>query len=631
MKKRVFAAAAFLVLVLAGALVAQRTFLENERAVEATESAAASAGASERDALLENGEVPPVVETASSEDCLAALAVAEGSSQLMAEQRRLHIQSVLKEAGGPLERALAADIAGYRPETTSVLDNGLPASMFWAYSAPNPLGERELSAAERRRLKGVLQSGGIEALAALDDAELLSARWWDTTLTGHLIAEHGEALHGALPTLGGRLPVGAHELAVAIEEGVALADFKTLLDEADEADGANVDLAGTWRDGANLAKVAAIHLRPDILRFLMSNGVDPAAPTRWGRRTVLDDIASLPKPQNTEALANVVESLVAAGDQPYLPSTRATLRHWLPDASLPALHPDAAAALLAPAVADAAKTVAAMDAEWTRKIDAAARLEQRCERLAESEAHAGAFRGTGLAAKRRHQAALLRREERWLSDLSRTAEDAAVNKGDALTDDEQALIDAVSDDRWDDAVAIANAIGGHVPLVLLFVALGADAPLDVLLALTQRNGGALPEDAARYLAGNQRPDASAIAEALEPFGFDPHYVDAQGRNAFSFLAEADLDKEGAWRFAEYLASRSVSVKPTAFGLDPLDTALTNLLRHPRWRAANIRFARFLIDQGAPIERSHRELASMIATADANTYRRLVSVVPELAS
>ena len=435
-------------------------------------------------------------------------------------------------------------------------------------------------------------------------------------------------MYGALPTLGGRLPVGAHELVVAIEEGVALADFKTLLDEADEA---NVDLAGTWRDGANLAKVAAIHLRPDILRFLMSNGVDPAAPTRWGRRAVLDNIASLPKPQNMEALANVVELLVAAGDQPYLPSTRATLRQWLPDASLPALHPDAAAALLAPAVTAAAQTVAAMDAEWTRKRDAAARLEQRCERLAESEAHAGAFRGTGLAAKRRHQAALLRREERWLSDLAHTAEDAAANKGDALTDDEQALIDAVSDDRWDDAVAIADAIGGYKPLALLFVALGADAPLDVLLALTQRNGGALPKDAARYLAGNQRPDASAIAEALEPFGFDPHYVDAQGRNAFSVLAEADLDKEGAWRFAEYLASRSVSVKPTAFGLDPLDTALTELLRHPRWRAANIRFARFLIDQGAPIERSHRELASMIATADANTYRRLVSVVPELAS
>ena len=346
---------------------------------------------------------------------------------------------------------------------------------------------------------------------------------------------------------------------------------------------------------------------------------------------MLDDIASLPKPQNTEALANVVESLIAAGDQPYLPSTRATLRHWLPDASLPALHPDAAAALLAPAVADAAKTVAAMDAEWTRKIDAAARLEQRCERLAGSEAHAAAFRGTGLAAKRRHQAALLRHEERWLSDLAHTAEDAAANKGDALTDDEQALIDAVSDDRWDDAVAIADAIGGYKPLALLFVALGAGAPLDVLLALTQRNGGALPKDAAQYLAGNRRPDASAIAEALEPFGFDPHYVDAHGRNAFSVLAEADLDKEGAWRFAEYLASRSVSVKPTAFGLDPLDTALTELLRHPRWRAANIRFARFLIDQGAPIERSHRELASMIATADANTYRRLVSVVPELAS
>ena len=108
-------------------------------------------------------------------------------------------------------------------------------------------------------------------------------------------------------------------------------------------------------------------------------------------------------------------------------------------------------------------------------------------------------------------------------------------------------------------------------------------------------------------------------------------MDAQGRNAFHVLAEADLDKEGTWRFAEHLASRSVSIKPTAFGLDPLDTTLTELLELPQWRTANIRFARFLIDDGAPVERSHRQLAAMISTADASTYRRLVSVVPELAS
>ena len=631
LKKRLFTAAAFFALVLAGALVAHKTLIDNESSVEEIENVGAPARFLEGDALLADAllakeGVLSAVE-ASSADCFAALAVPEGSSQLMVEQRRLHIQSVLEEAGGPLERALAADIAGYRPEAASVLDNGLPASLFWTYSAPNPLGERKLSVAERRRLEGVLQSGGIEELAGLDDAALLSVRWGDTTLTGHLIAEHGETLYGALPTLDGRLPVGMHELAIAIEEGVALADFETLLDDA------NVNLTATWRNGTNLAKIAAIRLQPDILRFLMSNGVDPAASTTWGRRAALDDIASLSKPRNTAALADVVELLVAAGDQPYLPRTLATLRQWLPAAQLPALHADAADALLAPAVTEAAKTVAAMDAEWTRKIDAAMRLEQRCERLAGSETHAGAFRGTGLAAKRRHQAALMEREQRWLRTLPRPLEGAAGHEGDAptRTEDEQALADAVSDGRWDDAIGIADAIGSHKPLVLLFVALGAEAPLDVLLALTQRNGGVLPKDAAWYLAGNQRSDASAIAEALEPYGLDPHDVDAQGRNAFNALAEADLDKEGTWRFAEYLASRSVSVKPTAFGLDPLDITLTKLLKLPQWRIANIRFARFLIDHGAPVERSHRQLAAMLATADANTYQRLVSVVPELAS
>ena len=124
---------------------------------------------------------------------------------------------------------------------------------------------------------------------------------------------------------------------------------------------------------------------------------------------------------------------------------------------------------------------------------------------------------------------------------------------------------------------------------------------------------------------------AAVAEALEPFGFDVHHVDAQGRNAFHILAGESLEKEGSWRLAEYLADRHVSVKPSAFGLDPLDRVLTKLLDSPRWGSRDrIRFARFLIDHGAPVESSHLELAESIARANEDTYRRLVGVVPEIA-
>ena len=620
-RRAAIAVVAFLALAIAlgGALVAQNSFREKDLPAAQTARLAPLAPPANVDAGLAKGPVPDGAQTASMEDCLAALAVPEGSSRLLAEQRTLDIGGFLERLGSPLEKDLIADMAGYRPQTASFLDNGLPASLFWTYSAPNPAGERRLPAAERRALEGLLAGG--EGLWELDDATL-GSRWGDTSFAGHLIRltrERGEALRRTLPSLAGRLPITSHELAIAIEAGVPLADFSALVDAA------SVDLAATWLNGANLAKLAAIHGRPEILGFLMSSGVDPLAATSWGHRTVLDDIASLPKPPDAEPLAAVVERLIAAGGRPRLPSTLAALRKWLPDTALPPLHPDAAAAIT-PALESAARTVAEMDAQWQQRIVAAERMEERCEALARSDRFAGAFEGTGLAAKQRHSDALLRREQRWLDSLG-----DATGAGGESSEAEQALIDAVSDGRWTDALAIADEIGGHRHLILLHIALGADAPRDVLLALAQHNGGVVPKEAASYLADNDRPDASAIAEALEPFGFDPHHVDELGRNAFSVLAEGDLDQEGAWRFARYLASRSVTAKPTAFGLDPLDITLQRLLKLPRWRRGNIRFARFLIDHGAPVEVSHRQLARRIATADANIYQLLVATVPELAS
>lgn len=483
-KRAAIAVVAFLALaiVLAGALVGQNSFREKELPAAQTAHLVPLAQPARGDAGLAKGPSPALTETASMEDCLAALAVPEGSSRLLAEQRTLRIGKFLEQLGSPLQKALVADMAGYRPQTASFLDNGLPASLSWTYSAPHPTGERRLPAAERRALEGLL-ARGVEGLWELDDATLRS-RWGDTSFTGHLIRltrERGGALRSALPSLAGRLPITSHELAIAIEEGVPLADFSVLVDAA------SVDLAATWLNGANLAKLAAIHGRPDILGFLMSNGVDPLAATSWGHRTVLDDIASLAKPPGAEPLAAVVERLVAAGGRPRLPSTLAALRKWLPDTTLPALHPDAAAALT-PALERAARTVAEMDAQWRARIVAAERMEARCEALARSDRYAGAFAGTGLAAKQRHSDALLRREQRWLDSLGGATEAEGDGAAGESSEAEQALVDAVSDGRWMDAVALADEIGGYRHLILLFIALGADAPRDVLLALAQRNG-----------------------------------------------------------------------------------------------------------------------------------------------
>ena len=623
MKKIALAAAVLLIFVLAGILLAPTASRENEHAAQRSERL------DERSLPRAAQEAAAQTDEGSLQDCLAALAAPEGSRALMLQQRRLRIESFINSQGNPLERELAADISGIRRTSNALLENGLPAGLFWTYSAPGPPNEPRLSAGERRRLDELLRVEGIDGLIAFGDASIFQARWDDTTLAGYLIREHGEALYAALPALGDRLPIRLHELAIAIEEGAVHDDFLALLDAS------AIDPGATWLNGANLAKVAAIHTRPELLRVLMSHGVDPKAKPLWGRRSVLDDIALMSKPQSERAFADVVRQLVEAGDRPYLPSTLSTLQEWLPDVSMPPLHPAAAAALRAPSLTGAAETIAAIDAEWTAKADAAARLEERCEELiAIADLGTDAFHRTSLAAKRRHQEALQKRKERWLEELGRAAEDDAYSTDEIpayLELAKQQLIDLVADGKWDEAIAIADHIGENAHLALLYVALGADAPLEVLLELIHRNGGVLPKEASSHLMRSPRQDLPAIAHALEPFGLDVHYVDAEGQNAFHILARADFEKESTWQFAEFLADRSVPAKPSALGLDPLDKVLMDLAEYPRLRRGRIRFVRFLIDHGAPVQLSHLQLAQLIALADEDVFRHLLSVVPELAS
>lgn len=570
--------------------------------------------------------------SSASPDCAKLLATPEADSQLLAEQRTLHIENYLQQQSDPLHRALVADLAGYREEAVPNARGGLPADLIWRYGAPTAADTPELSAEERRLIADTLATEGMEGVITVADAAMLRSRWDPiTTLVGHLIEEHGTALYDALPAVGADLPIGLHELAKAIETGAPATDFAALL-AASALDPA--DPSSTWWNGANLAKLAAIHNRPEILRQLVERGVDPTADALWGAPlSVLDDMVWLRKSgigADIDALADVARQLALAGAQPFLPGTLAALAEWVPDLSLK-LHPDAA--LLLPALEEAAQELAALDADWSRQVEEATRLEARCEGQA-GLSDARHYEGPGFAAKRRQQQALAEQEAQAWEELRRAADGTGAPAGSHLTPAElesvRAYFSAVMDHRWEDALAAADELGGGAHRGLLSVGLGS-APLDVLMTMLRRNGGVLPAEATTLLAGSRRDDAADIAIALERFGFDPHYVDGQGRNAFNTLAQLGFEHEGAWRFADYLISRSVSVKPSALGLDPLDVTLMRLRDVPLPGKHRIRLARFLIDHGAPVEASHVELAKQLSMRNERIYERLISAVPELAS
>ena len=232
---------------------------------------------------------------------------------------------------------------------------------------------------------------------------------------------------------------------------------------------------------------------------------------------------------------------------------------------MPPLHPDAAAALRAPSLAAAAEAIAAMDAEWTAKADAAARLEQRCEELiAMADPGTDAFHGTGLAAKRRHQEALRNRQERWLEELGGAVEDDARSADEIPAYMEQArqqLVDLVVDGKWDEAIAMADSVGENAHLALLYIALGTDAPLEAILELIHRNGGVLPEESTWGFLHSRRQDLPAIADALEPFGLDVHYVDAVRAERIPYSCASGLG-EGKHMAVRRISGRSPGTSQT---------------------------------------------------------------------
>ena len=127
MKRALAILATLAVLVLAGLVIAKRTGVSDESGTESDALQPPLVAASPVAGDGAAGDAQAV-----AQDCVTAMAGPEANSQLLRQQRRLHIERYIKQQDGQLQRELVADLANYHKEDPAVLSNGLPADLFLA-------------------------------------------------------------------------------------------------------------------------------------------------------------------------------------------------------------------------------------------------------------------------------------------------------------------------------------------------------------------------------------------------------------------------------------------------------------------------------------------------------------------
>lgn len=589
-------------------------------------------------------------------DCLDLWGKASSNLTLATDRKRFGIRSFLasleNQGFSSLAQRLVADLAGIGAVDLDMRSYAGPQSESAAveqprtavYSLPRTgVHSLPLSKAQSNRVRDALQAPAIEWLIDEFQADpSLPRRYWlredpfdldqATTVLGHAIRVRGQELYRAIDFIPEEVSFGLHELAVAVGHGVGAADLAKLLDRSD------VDPTTSWRDRRTprdntLAMVATLSANPAALELLLALGSDPSL----GRRSVLDE---LPLPtEQSEAVQEVVHVLLAHGDRPYLPSTRAALKRWLPQLSVLPLHLDAEAELATFAMEDVARELASLVEDWDRRVMHASRIEQHCQHAWDDEREPLLEGSGGLAAKMRRQDELdkryeiaqrenLRTSQRWMEQLEPEAARIL-----------ETLFEAVNESRWEDAMLLADSLGLEaVDELLLFRALFFGAPMEVIETLIDRAGGVLPERAVLTLAAAPNEQALPVAKMLsQRYRLDLHFVDERGRNAVSEAVSLFWDTqfnsvvvdENVARWLTFLSENSVTMKPDSGGMDPLDLVLQEMVRRPFTNPAGVRVARFLIDHGAAVGASHRDLVDEIAMADWDGYRRLIQEVPEL--
>ena len=476
----------------------------------------------------------------------------------------------------------------------------------------------------------------------------------------------------------------AERLVEAIQHGAPLSEFRALLDSA------GVDVGSTWVSlfpfQMNLAIVAVANVRPSILQFLIGRGVDPV-PEGF---STLDGIAhalnhdgfSLPQSELSVALSDIVKQLVDAGARAHAPSTVNTIRRALPGAGEVPLRADVERAATAPRVIKASQALASLDANWNTRVEIGARIETECIGKAPDVESRELLQS--LAAKMRFDDAVERQQQRYFEQIRRLLERhiEAISAGreeavaaivpmyEAILEDRwEDVVEPISagreepvatlvqvheamlDDRWEDVVELMDTT--HESVVremasgILSNALADGAPIDVMGALIEHNGGHLPPDAILALVKSGTDGSVDIARHLEQrHKMDVHFVDEDGRNAFSVVVDGATgrrfyefsDVDGRLRvspdpyileWVHYLSDRHVTPKPYRWGLDPLDRLLKKMVDLPLVAAVGIEYVRLLIDQGAPVESSHLELADRLFEEAPALHRALIECVPEL--
>ena len=538
---------------------------------------------------------------------------------------------------------LAADMAGLEPDLRE--GRALPLAAFlsvlsWpAYPLPEP-AEQRLSWSQEDRLQRLIEDGALATVFehpslsgrrdATLDAEDPAGRDRATTVLGAIMLRYGGSPDRWLPHVPADWPVGIHDLAIAAEAGVAVAAFETLLDRSDAAD---ASWAGSFGGEVNLAQFAAYHMRPELLRILMARGVSPVAT----KQPLLDDIAR--RAEVSEHEADIVAMLVAAGLNVRRPTTLRVLEARHPHQSGLLLHPEVEEALASPGVSELARRLAEAKGRWQAERDAHEVRQEHCREQQIAAALESGSPGDGLtlAGKRRYDQDLRNAREQELREIRATllGPSSGGQGNGQLGDLVGRVYDSAIRGRWDDAMAAADEVPPPLNEVvnadLLSHALRAGASMEVFEALLDRNDGLLPADAILDLSSRGWDGAASVAEALLGHGLDAHYEDRFGRNAFSRVA-ANSSYGGGWRasydqgMASFLASQGVRPKPSSLGIDPLDEVLSAMVSLGVGDSG-LWLARLLVDHGAPIEASHRELARRIAVLHPNGHLKLVQAIP----
>ena len=649
--KRVFLCVGAVSTLVALVIVFGRHWFEREAVVAVAGSSAEGIVPLQPGPAEPGRSTPPDAALAAQPDCLAT-AFEPAASEPESIARRFFVQLGMVDARS-LPRQLVADLAGV---DLFAGEGGFDVPRLDLLLPPVAGEQKNLGWSRQRPLEDALRAPTLDEfiVAAHNEPALLRQRWGHFGLA--LAARDDSLLGHALRVRGGEVfrrvhefpaaSFGLHELAVAMAQGIDPDDFLVLLDRTD------VNPKATWLPRTfsdehhmlprryNLAALAAVYVRPRLLRALLERGVAlPAV-----RPSALDELSlSLPATQpSPEVLGDVVGQLAAVGERPYLPSTAARLAAAAPGITVPGVHFDTETALSSPDLREHAAQLAALVARRAVEAEEARALRDHCrdvQRLAAVEASAA----RSLASKMAQDHILRERQEHSM----RADEEQGADLLSKLGPDSLAFVAAMraafAADDWDEVFRILDQssdplpdeFAGQLVAGLLTHALLSGSQLDVVRELIARNRGTLPPRAILPLVDSRQDNAVHVAAELEAWGLDPGFVDADGRNAVNYLMDVFRSRPNSrlrtLRWLDYLTSRSVSTQPSGPGLDPLDTVLFAVLDAPETTtvASVAAVARALILSGASVQSSHREIADRVRAVAPDAYEELVVALPEL--